>query len=41
MKFVTDAYASIYKIISDPGSGYTNSNSVAPRTLDQVAKLLS
>lgn len=41
MKLVTDAYASIYKIISDPGNGYTNINSVAPRTPDQVAKLLS
>ena len=41
MKLVTDAYASIYRIISDTSNGYTNINSVAPRTPDQVSKLLS
>lgn len=41
MKLVVDAYASIFQVISNPANGYTNINSVAPRTPEQVAKLLA
>lgn len=38
---ICDAYKLIYNAIVDPANGYTTSNSIVPRTPDQVVKLLS
>ncbi|CAF0784665.1 unnamed protein product [Brachionus calyciflorus] len=41
VRLVSDAYKLIYDAITDPENGYSNSNSIVPRTPDQTLKLLS
>jgi hypothetical protein len=38
---ICEAYKLIFNAIVDPSNGYANSNSIVPRTPEQVVKLLS